>query len=52
MPACMRGAIRIYVDGTEALLGKDSDMQAAMKHMGATIDRFSQAVEAAQPNPL
>ncbi len=52
MPACMRAAIRIYVDGTDALQDKDLDMLAAMRHMNATIDRFSQAVEAAQPNPL
>ena len=52
MPACMRAAIRIYVDGTEALQAKDSDMLAAMRHLNATIDRFSQAVEAAQPHPL
>ncbi len=52
MPVCMRAAIRIYVDGTHALQDKDSDMTAAMRHMSATIDRFSQAVQAAQPNPL
>ena len=49
MPTCMREAIRIYVDGTEALQAEDSKLLAAMQQMSATVDRFGLAVAAAKP---
>ncbi len=49
MPTCMREAIRIYVDGTEALQAEDSELLTSMQHMSATIDRFGIAVASAKP---
>lgn len=49
MPTCMRAAIQIYVDGTEALQGENPKLLTGMQHMHVTVERFGQAVAAAKP---
>ncbi len=49
MPECMRKAIRIYVDGTQALQRNGGSLPVAMKQMDVAANGFYEAVQIAKP---
>lgn len=50
MPDCLHKAIRIYLDGAQALQKDNGDQLVAMKRYLVTVDRFTEEVRIARPD--